>query len=97
LIALQTHDSSVAVCGAKLVAIARKVSNALAKLSEFITAITTGTPVYTLPWDSKQLTLYCARRISEQAAARRKTVAELLHFHHVVDDLARFRLRWWRR
>jgi hypothetical protein len=95
---LHAHDaSSVATCAGKLVDIARKVPNAPEKISTFVDAILTGTPAYDIPKDSKQLALYCARQITEQAAARRKTVAEVPSFHKIEDQLGRFRLTWWGR
>lgn len=97
LLALHQHESSTPVCAAKLVDIARTIPDSPPTLSAFIEAIATGTPTYAIPKDSKQLALYCARQICAQAAARRKSVGELLRFHDIEDQLACFRLTWWGR
>lgn len=94
LLAVHKHERSVPACAAKLVDIARKVSDASTTISDFVEAIVTGTPVYAIPKDSKQLARYCARQLKEQAASRRKT---LLRFEGLEDGLTHFRLTWWGR
>jgi hypothetical protein len=97
LLAVHQHERSTPVCAAKLVDIARNVPNVPTTISAFVDAILTGTSVYAISKDSRRLALHCARRITEQAAARRKSVAELLRFQKVEDELARLRLSWWGR
>lgn len=89
---LHAHENSAPVCAAKLVAIARRVPRPPPTISAFVADIVSSVPTFAIPSDSKQLAIHCARRISELATARRKTVAQLLNFHNVGDSLERFRV-----
>jgi hypothetical protein len=87
------HERSVSVCAFRLARLARRLPAAPERISDFVADALSVAPKYVVPSDWTSLARFCAKRITQLAAARRMSVAELLERERVVDDLASFRGR----